>query len=150
MTVKRKVSQSAKNREIELTERRAKCVELVKLGFTFDQISEQLKYGGRGNAYRDYKKALEDRVALAVDELRETENMRLDAAFIPQYRKALKGDEKGTAMMLKIMERRAKLNGVDMPTQIETTGDSEITIVFSEKLNVTGMNDEGVVEVDRH
>jgi len=53
-----------------------------------------------------------------VDELRSVENARLDRAQAAIWTAVLQGDLKAIDTFLKISARRARLNGLDAPTQI--------------------------------
>jgi hypothetical protein len=48
-------------------------------------------------------------------ELRELENLRLDAMFAAVYPMAIKGDVRAVDTCLRIMTRRAAINGLDAP-----------------------------------
>ncbi|MFF8769120.1 hypothetical protein [Kitasatospora sp. NPDC015120] len=75
---------------------------------------------------RDVTQALEHRIAgsqAAVEELRAVEDARLDRMFLVAYRKAVKdGDLPAIDRALRIMERRARLLGLDQPAKTEVTG----------------------------
>jgi hypothetical protein len=54
------------------------------------------------------------------DELREMEATRLDALQQAYWRPALDGDVKAATILLKLMERRSKLLGLDQPIKVES------------------------------
>ena len=56
--------------------------------------------------------------ALTVEELRAHENERLDDAVRKLYPLMEDGDLKAINLFLKVSERRAKLNGLDVPTRV--------------------------------
>ncbi|WP_328403905.1 hypothetical protein OHS70_33995 [Streptomyces sp. NBC_00390] len=77
-------------------------------------------------ACRDVRKALDERrteLNADVDELRQLEADRLDRLFFVAYKKAVR-DQDLTAIdrTLRIMERRARLLGLDMPAKTEVSG----------------------------
>ncbi|MFC8447727.1 hypothetical protein [Kitasatospora sp. NPDC057223] len=75
---------------------------------------------------RDVADALDHRLdaALAsVEELRALEDARLDRMFMVAYRRAVRdGDLLAIDRALRIMERRARLLGLDQPARTEITG----------------------------
>ncbi|MEU8919453.1 hypothetical protein AB0D10_00780 [Kitasatospora sp. NPDC048545] len=75
---------------------------------------------------RDVSEALDHRIdaALAsVTELRALEDARLDRMFMVAYRRAVRdGDLSAIDRALRIMERRARLLGLDQPARTEITG----------------------------
>lgn len=131
---------------IESAKRDAEAARLRAEGKTYDFISDTLKFGGKGNARRAVQRALVAVVQEAGDELRALEvermNRLLDTAWQimerPHYahsagRLILMEDDQGKAhpvvddapslmamdRILKIMERRAKLLGLDAPVRHE-------------------------------
>ena len=100
----------------------AKEQEVVKLrrgGLTWDLIADRVGYSNPSGAYRAYQKALERVVAEDVNAIRELETERLDLAQSAIWGKVLQGDNPSIANLLRIMERRAKLLGLDQPTRIQ-------------------------------
>jgi hypothetical protein len=77
-------------------------------------------------ACKDVRLALKERSAdqeEKADELRALENQRLDKLFFVAYRQAVKdGHLPAIDRALRIMERRARLLGLDRPVRAEVTG----------------------------
>lgn len=77
-------------------------------------------------ACRDVRKALDERrteLNTDVDELRQLEADRLDRLFFVAYKKAVRDqDLQAIDRTLRIMERRARLLGLDMPARTELSG----------------------------
>ena len=61
---------------------------------------------------------LSQQSALTVEELRAHENERLDDAIRKLYPLMEEGNLKAMTLFLKVSERRAKLNGLDVPTRV--------------------------------
>lgn len=101
-----------------------KALQLRLQGFSYEQISAKLGLG-RTTAYKCVMRALE-RLRAEVNELaadvRDMELQRLDEMFHGCYPEAKQGDKDAIASALKIMERRAKLLGIDVPTKSEISG----------------------------
>ena len=58
----------------------------------------------------------------SADELRVVEADRLDRMQVAHWAAAMRGDVPATAQVIKIMERRARLLGLDAPTATQVTG----------------------------
>jgi hypothetical protein len=69
------------------------------------------------------------------DELRKMELERLDRLLLAVWGQAAKGNQGGIDRALKIMERRAKLLGLDAPTKVqqENVGDTVIRMTWDDE-----------------
>jgi hypothetical protein len=75
-------------------------------------------------AHKAVTKAMADLQAQqeeAAEQVRAMELDRLDQIMFQHFTQALKGDTAATDRVLKIMERRAKLLGLDAPSKIAPT-----------------------------
>jgi hypothetical protein len=149
----------AKYRGKTRTDRRAEaeqCLALRRDGQTVFQIAQALSMT-EGLVHTRIKEALDARAAPLVDEYRKAGNDSLDArqrdargnlvaaealiefataAADPDLiLKALAARAKGIELMLRIDERRAKLNGLDAPVQVETT----VTVLDAEDAELAQM-----------
>lgn len=135
-------------RDPSVMEREARAVELKTAGKTYDEIAAEVGYTNRSAARKAVVRALERKPVESVEEMRKIEGFRLDALtealskiiFDPEatYDEQIKAINAAT----RISESRAKLFGLCVPLQIETSGTSTLNVVFSSKLrNVTGMSD---------
>ncbi len=97
--------------------RRIRALELRQAGASYRQIGRQLQVS-EAQAFRDVERAL---AALAkfqdteAEKVRTLELARLDAMLIPMLRQAEKGSQGAVDRVLRIMERRAKMLGIDGP-----------------------------------
>jgi hypothetical protein len=107
-------------RRIRARERATQAVQLRLAGLTFQEIADQLEYASRATAYKATIRALDQAAREPVERLREIENARLDAMQAGAWTKALAGDNAAIKTVLLIMERRARLNGLDLQVP-ETT-----------------------------
>ena len=104
-----------------------KQIEVVKLrrgGLTFDMIAERVGYSNASGAYKAWKNGMKHVVYDDVDSIRQTELDRLDIA-----QAAIWGDltdiqnidpatrAKLILALIKVMERRARLLGLDTPVK---------------------------------
>jgi len=93
-------------------------------GATFPQIAAsadperagQTLYADKGAAYKAVQRAIERHVGFReVEEMRQVENLRLDALQRGHWAKALRGSGWDTDRVLAIMDQRARLNGLRAP-----------------------------------
>lgn len=105
-------------RVADIAERRRKALELRKAGATYEQISDQLGYAGRAKAWQDVREAIKDIVREPAEDVLQIELARLDAMFLGCWAKAKAGDNVTIDRAMKIMERRAKLLGLDKATEL--------------------------------
>ena len=122
MTQRRTVKPEVLDKEIEV-------VKLRRGGLTWDLIAERVGYGSASAAHAAYQRAAKRAVYEDVDAIRQVEGERLDLMQSAVWGKALQGDLPAIQTLIRIMERRAKLLGLDQPIrqQIEVTnydGDS--------------------------
>jgi hypothetical protein len=104
---------------IEAVDKRKHVVELRRAGHGWDEVAKQAGYASRGAAYTAFTLALKEVVREPTRELVELELQRLDALFLAMWELAKQGDYQATDRAIRIMERRAKLLGLDAPERIE-------------------------------
>lgn len=107
----------------ETLEKEAEVLRLRRLGFTFDQIGKQLNYSNASGAYKAYIKACHRIIYEEVEQVRNLEIDRLDMAQTAIMNKVKNGEIPAVMALIRLMERRSRLLGLDMPTkaQIEVT-----------------------------
>src|SRR5665647_2339970 len=93
--------------------RRIRAVELLASGCTYQQVADELGYTSRGTAYSVVAKALREQTAEAVTDLRDLENARLDALQHALWNAAMTGDVRSAAVIVKIVQARVHLNGLE-------------------------------------
>lgn len=103
----------------------AKALELRMEGKTFEAIAEELGYAGKQGAYDAVRRSLEAITREPAEALLKLDLERLDAMWGIHYLNAQAGDVQALAACMKIMERRAKLLGLDAP--VKTDGKTEIS-----------------------
>jgi hypothetical protein len=128
-------------KSLETAKRDAEAAQLRAEGKTYDQIAEALDFSDRSLARRSVERALAATVREPADELRQLELIRLDALWVEAVKVMttehitvnngrvievdgvpLKDDGPTLSAidrLLKIMERRAKLVGLDSATKVE-------------------------------
>lgn len=132
---------TSRAKHAQVADRRAKLVKLRLAGVKFDDPRIlTLGYASRQAASKDMIRALEEHreeEAAAVSAYRQQENERLDTLLEAVWDKATKPspvfnkereivaeeiDVRAVETVLRLMDRRAKLNGLDMPVKAEVTG----------------------------
>jgi hypothetical protein len=103
-------------RQVRAHERHLQALELRKAGVTYEVIAGQLGYANASGARKAVVSALKATLREPAAELRELELARLDAMLLPLWRRVQAGDEKAIDRALRIMERRARLLGLDRKT----------------------------------
>ena len=125
------MSQNSKVPDPELVDKETKVLELRRAGLTWQRISEETGYADATGAYAAYKRAIRRTQQQPADELREQELDRIDRLQLAAWPNAMKGSERAILAIVRLMERRAKLLGLDAPTRIQQdvttwTGDESI------------------------
>ena len=102
--------------------RRAEAVGLRLSGMTYKEIGEEMGYSEvRAHAVvtKELAGVREDRNE-TINEVREVELARLDKLTFGVWTDATLGDDEKIKSVLKLMERRAKMLGLDAPKRIDT------------------------------
>jgi hypothetical protein len=102
-----------------MNKREAKVVELRLMGRTYEEIAKECGYRSASGAWQAYQRARTEIIIEPLEELRHLELMRLDDALLSISDRAFSGDLPAISTMLKIMDRRAKLLGLDKPARAE-------------------------------
>lgn len=126
---------AAKARTIE---RQIKALELRRMGKGYAEIAAAIGIG-KSQAHRLVKAGLEDareQIGAESDELRTEEVSRLDGMLSGLWPDARKGHLGAVDRVIKIMERRAKLLGLDAPTKMAHGGDPDAPPIKSEHVHV--------------
>jgi hypothetical protein len=109
-------------RRIEAVERHREALELRALGKTLEQIADKLGYASASGASKAIDSALQRTLQEPADTVRSLELRRLDIMLEATMPAAMRGIPQAVDRVLKIMERRAKLLGLDAPQKQEITG----------------------------
>jgi hypothetical protein len=133
--------------EPDQVDKELKVLELRRAGLTWQRIAEEIGYKDHTGAYAAYKRAIKRTMQQPADELRQAELDRIDRLQLAAWPKAMKGNERSILVVVKLMERRAKLLGLDVPIKIEqniTTwdGDESIDRAVKDLAQLLTRNDE--------
>jgi hypothetical protein len=108
--------------QVPVTERRRAAVQLKIQGKSWQEIADLLGYDSKGSACGDVRRALENAVkalSIPLEEYRQLELDRLDVMQDALWPKVLEGDTRAIDTALRLMDRRARLLGLDAPTRTE-------------------------------
>lgn len=97
----------------EVIARENHVLELRRAGLSFERIAQEIGIGDRSTAHKIYKRALGRVHQEPAAEIRQLEGDRLDRLQVAVWTKALAGNMQAVDRVLRIMERRAKLLGLD-------------------------------------
>ena len=104
-------------RRLAARDRWLAALELRKKGWTFERIAEELGYAGRQAAFKAVMDALKEAHREPADEMRSLEAARLDDLMESLWEDIGPEDVAVVDRILRIMERRARLLGLDMPSE---------------------------------
>lgn len=125
MGARRNNGQKTSPKTIEAKIKAAKALELRMEGKTFQEIADEIGYNSYQAAYDAVLRAIKSVYIEPAEELIRIETERLDKLWGIQYLNAQAGDVQAMAACMKIMERRAKLLGLDAPVKQDVR--SEVT-----------------------
>jgi hypothetical protein len=102
--------------------READAVEMRRRGETYDRIAAALGYSDRSSARRAVQRALAARAKETTtdrDALIGEQIANLDTVLEGLLPKAAKGDARAAEVVLKALDRHARLFGIDAPVRIK-------------------------------
>lgn len=109
-------------KRLAIFDKHKQALERRKDGLSYDAIAQELGYSTAQGAYAAVKAMLLKSIREPADEVRQVENERLDVLFHKVYTRAKEsGDEKDITQCLAIMNRKARLLGLDAPTKVAPT-----------------------------
>ena len=97
-----------------------KALDLRLSGASYRQIGQQLGVS-HVQAFRDVQRVLREVLSEPAEAVRRVELARLDRLMRAHWPAATEGDVRATAMVLQIMDRRARQLGLDGPQKIDLT-----------------------------
>jgi hypothetical protein len=108
-------------RRLAAVDRQVEALKLRRAGKSFADIAQRLGYASRSNAYTAVMHALRRTLQEPADEVRRLEIERLDGLLSGLWERAAAGHLPSVDRVLAIMDRRAKLLGLDAPTRVDIT-----------------------------
>ena len=114
---------STSRQKVQGAETRDQCFKLRVRGLTYAEIGAELGISAQA-AHAHVKKYLQETAASTAEvaeEVRTLELDRLDKMLSCLWGAVLDGDPRAVEKALKVMERRAKMLGIDAPTVVHQT-----------------------------
>ncbi len=111
-----------------------KALEHRLEGRLYPEIAEDLGYSGPGAAYNAIQRLLKHHEMDSVVDLRQVEGGRLDELLKGLWAAAVTGQKDAVELVLKIMNRRARLLGLDVPAEIHWKGEMKVKHVILLKM----------------
>jgi hypothetical protein len=111
-----------------VADRRTKLLQMRLAGVDYDTIADRLDYGSASAARKDFTRAMRETLELEAekaDELRTLELQRLDRLQAAAWADALKGNLRAIETVLKVVDRRCRLLGLDAPLRLDATVSEE-------------------------
>jgi hypothetical protein len=105
--------------EVEMLQRESEIVELRTEGFVWREIAQRVNMSTAGVA-KAYDRALTRVIAPSIERHRTTELDRLDILQRVYWQPAINGNLRAADFVLRVIEKRAKLLGLDAPLKIQT------------------------------
>lgn len=110
------------SKQISIAKRTEEAAKLRRLGYTLEEIAKELGVVV-STIHKDLSKLIE---SIPVEEgmvYLRLELDRIDQMFRPAFEEATQGDFDATLVCIKLMERRAKLLGLDGSLKVEVSHD---------------------------
>lgn len=112
----------ASGNRIDAAQKQRQALELRKAGVGYVAIAQKLGYSGPSGAHKAVTTALRKTIQEPADDLRTLELERLDRMQAALWEQVQKGHQGAIDRVLKIMQRRADLLGLDAPKERRLTG----------------------------
>ena len=100
-------------RRLAAVDRARQALAMRKGGATYEQIAAGLGYKTRARAHEAVTTAVRRFVAEPAADVRHIEELRLDALLLAVWPQALSGDPAAVDRVLRIMQQRSRLLGLD-------------------------------------
>lgn len=104
-------------KKVEMAKRRKRVAEELKAGKTYEQIAELLDVC-QATICKDVKAILKATASVtqeAIEDWKKLQNMRIETMHGAVWEKAKEGDIQAITTVLKLMDRQARLLGLDAP-----------------------------------
>lgn len=103
---------------LSAAERQRLALEMRIAGHTFEAIAIELGYSHARGAKKAVDAGLRKTLQEPADQLRDLEVARMDVMLNSIWPRVLKGEPRAIEVAIKVLERRARLLGLDAPQKI--------------------------------
>lgn len=115
-------------------QRAARAVELRTSGKTYAAVATELGYADESGARKAVDRLLSRIEHEGATALRAIECARLDALTAAHWQAAIGGDIDASKVLLQVIDRRAKLLGLNSPTGVQVVRDEIGAVEFAERM----------------
>lgn len=98
-----------------------KAVEYRLLGYSYDEIAQQLGYKNRQGAWAAVNRLLQERSQMIADEALSVDLARLDKLLTATMTPAVQGDLTAVSASQSLINQRARLLGLEKPVKVAQT-----------------------------
>ena len=109
-------SADKERRKLEIAMRKSEALQLRISGMSYRQIADAM-HCSDSTAYEMVSSALKEIPARDVDELRKEQDSMIRSLYMQLIPRVNKGEPRAIEVALKLLERLAKLHGLDAPTK---------------------------------
>ncbi len=106
-------------KRVRIKERRLRALELRMRGLTYAEIAREVGYASGSGAHKAVRAALEAEALMTASEVRDLLVLRLETLLQGIWDAACRGEFQAIDRVLRILDREAKLLGLDLPPQPE-------------------------------
>src|SRR5689334_3583077 len=115
----------ASSRAVSAAQKQLKALELRRAGAGFDKIAQQLGYSSAGGAYKAVQAGIKKLLREPGESVRKLELDRLDRLMVAIWLKAMNGDLGALDRVLKIIDKRCAIEGLNAPVRVKHGGDDD-------------------------
>lgn len=136
---------ASKAQRAATAERRTRAIAMRLAGADWDTVASQLGYSGRDAACKDVTRAMEAGLAKQTHNaglLRHQELLRLDRLQRGLWTRAVAGDHKCADTVLRIIQTRVKLLGLDQISAVASHGAASLVDRLSDALHLDQGTDD--------
>ena len=123
----------SQTRQVNAHERKLKALEMRKARASYAQIATALGVP-KSTAWKLVQSALKQTMQEPSDDVRKLELESLDRLQFALWQQATQGNHGAVDRVLRVMERRAKLLGLDAPSKTEHSGEIDVRSLTDEQL----------------
>jgi hypothetical protein len=137
----------------DVIDKERQVVELRRAGATYEECARAVGYATAQGAYLAYHRALKRTLLDAgAEEMRTVESDRLERLQRAAWPNAMAGETQAINAVIRIMERRARLLGLDAPSKLQVeatvydTGTIESEVAKLQRLISADSSEQGLLD----
>lgn len=138
-------------RDVAVREREARVIQWRTQGMKWDDVAAREGYANAGGAYKAFIRGMRRIPAQAIDEHRRLQLEVIDAGVSALWPAYTQGKGYAIEKMMMLMDRKARLLGMDAPTRHQVTVSDQMTAeieALAAELGLEANADEPIVALD--